>query len=105
MRHNADEIFRALADPTRRTIYERLTAGEAAVKDLTAAFDVSQPAISQHLAALRSAGLVRERRQGRMVFYRPDPNGLKPMVDWIAHHQAFWLDRVSRLEKLLEEME
>jgi DNA-binding transcriptional ArsR family regulator len=105
MRHNADEIFRALADPTRRTIYERLTAGEAAVKDLTAAFDVSQPAISQHLAALRSAGLVRERRQGRMVFYCPDPNGLKPMVDWIAHHQAFWLDRVSRLEKLLEEME
>ncbi len=60
-----DTLFRALADPSRRRILERLTRGEAAVKDLTARFDISQPAVSQHLAALRKAGLVRERRDGR----------------------------------------
>jgi DNA-binding transcriptional ArsR family regulator len=105
VKHSDDGIFRALADPTRRAIYERLTEGEAAVKELTSRFDISQPAVSQHLAALKGAGLVRERREGRMVYYRVDPLGLEPLVDWIAHHQAFWLDRVSRLEKLLEEME
>ena len=68
-------MFRALADPTRRAIFERLTHGEAAVKELTARFDVSQPAISQHLATLRGAGLVSERREGRLVYYRVDPSG------------------------------
>jgi len=97
-------VFRALADPSRRAIFERLTRGETAVKDLTARFDISQPAISQHLAALRNAGLVSERRAGRLVYYRVDPTGLRPLVDWIAHYQAFWVERLDRLQKLLEEM-
>lgn len=97
-------VFRALADPSRRAIFERLTRGETAVKDLTARFDISQPAISQHLAALRNAGLVTERRAGRLVYYRVDPTGLRPLVDWIAHYQAFWVERLDRLQKLLEEM-
>lgn len=99
------EIFRALADPTRRAVFERLTRGEAAVKALTAQFDVSQPAISQHLAALRRAGLVSERREGRHAYYRVRPAGLKPLVNWIEHYQAFWLDRMSRLKALLKEIE
>ena len=65
-----DKIFQALADPSRRAIFESLTRGEAAVKDLTARFDISQPAVSQHLTALKDAGLVNGRREGRCAYYR-----------------------------------
>lgn len=102
---NEQAVFRALADPSRRAIFERLTSGEAAVKDLTAAFRISQPAVSQHLAVLRRAALVGERREGRHVYYRVRPKGLRPLVDWIAHYQAFWTHRLDRLEALLKEME
>lgn len=100
-----DTVFRALADPSRRAIFERLTRGEAAVKDITARFDLSQPAVSQHLATLRRAGLVSERRQGRLVYYRVKREGLRPLIDWIAHYQAFWLERLDRLHALLKEMD
>lgn len=100
-----DAVFRALADPSRRAIFERLTRGEAAVKELTARFDISQPAVSQHLATLRRAGLVSERRDGRLVYYRVEADGLRPLVDWIEHYQAFWLERLGRLRALLEEMD
>ena len=100
-----DRIFHALADPSRRAIFESLTRGEAAVKDLTARFDVSQPAISQHLAALRQAGLVAERRVGRNAFYRVKPAGLRPLVNWIEHYQGFWRERLEKLSRLLEEMD
>jgi DNA-binding transcriptional ArsR family regulator len=100
-----DRVFRALADPTRRAIFERLTRGEAAVKDLTERFHVSQPAVSQHLSALRDAGLVRERREGRFAYYRVEPKGLRPLVDWVAHYQAFWVGRLDKLQALLKEMD
>ena len=99
-----DRIFQALADPRRRAIFESLTRGEAAVKDLTARFDISQPAVSQHLAALKAAGLVNGRRDGRSVHYRVEPRGIKPLIDWIAHYRAFWPERVGRLERLLDKM-
>jgi DNA-binding transcriptional ArsR family regulator len=98
-------IFQALADPSRRAIFESLTRGEAAVKDLTARFDISQPAVSQHLATLKGAGLVSGRREGRSVFYRVEPRGMKPLIDWITHYRAFWAERVGRLERLLEKMD
>jgi DNA-binding transcriptional ArsR family regulator len=98
-------IFKALADPSRRAIFERLTTGEAAVRDLTARFDISQPAVSQHLAALRDAGLVKERRDGRLVYYRVAPRGLRPLVDWLARYQAFWTEKVAKLDALLDEMD
>ncbi len=100
-----NKVFQALADPSRRAIFESLSRGEAAVKDLTSRFDISQPAVSQHLAALKDAGLVNARRDGRCVYYRVEPRGMKPLVDWIAHYQAFWTDRLGRLERLLEEMD
>jgi DNA-binding transcriptional ArsR family regulator len=100
-----NEIFQALADPSRRAIFESLTRGEAAVKDLTARFDISQPAVSQHLAALKDAGLVKNRREGRCVYYRVEPNGMKPLIDWITQYRAFWKELVGRLEKLLEKMD
>ncbi len=100
-----DKIFQALADPSRRAIFESLARGEAAVKDLTARFDISQPAVSQHLAALKDAGLVNGRRDGRRVYYRVEPRGMKPLIDWISHYRAFWLQHVDRLERLLNEMD
>jgi DNA-binding transcriptional ArsR family regulator len=98
-------VFQALADPSRRAIFETLTRGEAAVKDLTARFDISQPAVSQHLAALKEAGLVSGRREGRRVYYRVESKGMKPLIDWISHYRAFWTDHVGRLERLLETMD
>lgn len=101
----ADAVFHALADPSRRAIFESLTRGEAAVKDLTARFDISQPAVSQHLAMLKAAGLVNGRREGRNVYYRVEPNGIRPLVDWIACYRAFWTEKIDRLEQLLEDMD
>lgn len=75
------------------------------MKDLTARFAISQPAVSQHLAALKDAGLVAGRREGRCVYYRVEPSGLKPLIDWITYYRAFWPDRVDRLEQLLEKMD
>jgi DNA-binding transcriptional ArsR family regulator len=100
-----NKIFQALADPSRRAIFESLTSGEAAVKDLTARFHISQPAVSQHLATLKEAGLVNGRRDGRNVYYRVEPRGLKPLIDWVNHYRAFWADRMGRLEKLLDDMD
>jgi DNA-binding transcriptional ArsR family regulator len=100
-----DRVFQALADPSRRAIFESLTRGEVAVSVLTARFDISQPAVSQHLAALKQAGLVDGRREGRRVFYRVDPRGMKPLIDWIAHYRAFWTEHAARLERLLDRMD
>jgi DNA-binding transcriptional ArsR family regulator len=100
-----NRVFQALADPSRRAILESLMGGEAAVKDLTARFDISQPAVSQHLATLRDAGLVNGRREGRCVYYRLEPRGMKPLIDWIAHYRAFWAEHVDRLARLLEKMD
>ncbi|HKA01080.1 MAG TPA: metalloregulator ArsR/SmtB family transcription factor [Candidatus Solibacter sp.] len=100
-----NRIFKALADPSRRAIFESLTRGEAAVTDLTARFDISQPAVSQHLAALRDAGLVNGRREGRCVYYRVEPRGMKPLIDWITHYRAFCTEHVGRLEQPLERMD
>jgi DNA-binding transcriptional ArsR family regulator len=99
-----NKIFQTLADPSRRAIFESLSRGEVAVKALTARFDISQPAVSQHLAALKEAGLVNARREGRCVYYRVRPRGMKPLIDWIAHYRAFWAEHIDRLQQLLEKM-
>lgn len=100
-----DRVFQALADPSRRAIFVALTDGEAAVKDLTARVPISQPAVSQHLAALKEAGLVEGRRDGRRVIYRVRQGGLRPLVDWVTHYRAFWTDHLARLEDLLNRMD
>jgi DNA-binding transcriptional ArsR family regulator len=99
------EVFRALGDPTRRAVYERLTGGERSVSELTAAMPISQPAVSQHLAALKAAGLVGERREGRKVFYRIEPRGLAPLIDWLGRYRDFWPERIERLRDVLREMD
>jgi DNA-binding transcriptional ArsR family regulator len=106
MAAHANNVFRALADPTRRAIFEELTRkGEQTVHALTHYARVSQPAVSKHLTVLKRAKLVRHRHQGRETHYRAQPEALAPMVDWISLYGAFWRARFDRLEALLERME
>jgi DNA-binding transcriptional ArsR family regulator len=101
-----DAVLRTLADPTRRAIFERLARdGEQTVRVLTGHSGVSQPAVSKHLAVLRLAGLVRDRREGRQTHYSAEPQGLAPLMDWIGLDGAFWRDRFDRLETLLNRMD
>ena len=99
------EVFRALADPTRRTLFEQLHTREMTVSELTAGLSISQPAVSQHLAALRNAGLVSERREGRFAYYRADPKGLRPLVGWIDRYRTYWPKRIARLKTVLKEID
>lgn len=99
------EIFRALADPTRRAVFERLADGERNATELRQGLNISQPAMSQHLAVLRSAGLVAEQRSGRNVNYRVDPGGLAQIAQWLGRYRAFWPERVEALKQLLKEMD
>jgi DNA-binding transcriptional ArsR family regulator len=106
MRSASDTIFRTLADPTRRAIFERLARdGELTVGVLTGHSGVSQPAVSKHLAVLKLAGLVRDRHQGRQTHYSAEPQGLKPLIDWMGLYGAFWHDRFDALENLLKRMD
>ena len=99
-------VMRALADPTRRTIYERIAGSEEiTVVELTRGSGVTQGAISQHLKQLRQAGLVAERPEGRNVFYRAAPGGLAPLADWMNHYAVFWRERFDSLRALLEEID
>ena len=103
---NANPVFRALADPTRRAIFEELTRqGEQTVHALTRYAGVSQPAVSKHLTVLKRARLVRHRREGRETHYRARPDALAPMVDWLNLYGAFWRDRFDQLENLLNRMD
>ena len=99
-------VMKTLADPTRRAVFERIAGErEVAATSLVKGLKVSQPAVSQHLRALRDAGLVAERREGRHIYYRPAPKGLAPLHDWLSHYQVFWQERFSNLEKLLKDDE
>jgi DNA-binding transcriptional ArsR family regulator len=99
------EVFRALADPTRRAVFERLSQREMSVSELTSGFTISQPAISQHLAALKGAGLVAERREGRNVYYRSDARGLDALAQWVQRDRVFWPQRVEKLKRVLKDMD
>jgi DNA-binding transcriptional ArsR family regulator len=106
MRATTNVLFSALADPTRRAIFERLCRdGEQTVRALTGRAGVSQPAVSKHLGVLKQAGLVHDRREGRQTHYSAQPQGLAPLVDWVSLYGAFWRERLDRLEALLNRMD
>ena len=99
-------VMRLLGDPTRRRLFEQIIdRREVSVVELTGTTAVSQPAVSQHLKALKAAGLVAERREGRNSLYRAEPDGLAPLVDWLDHYGAFWRDRLGALKSLLSEID
>ena len=88
--------FSALADPTRRAIFERLARGPRAVGDLAGEFPVSRPAVSQHLRVLKDAGLVADRSEGNRRLYRVDPHGVEAMR---AYLDSFWSDALAAFER------
>jgi DNA-binding transcriptional ArsR family regulator len=101
-----DGLFRSLADPTRRAIFERLCReGEQTVVALTAKAGVSQPAVSKHLRVLKRAGLVRDRHEGRQTHYSARPGALVPLLDWTSQMAGFWEDRFDNLDDLLKRMD
>lgn len=101
-----DALFRTLADPTRRAIFERLCRdGEQTVAALTARAGVSQPAVSKHLGLLKAAGLVLDRPEGRQTHYRAQLGALAPLVDWTSRMTGFWQSRFDDLEDLLKRMD
>ncbi len=101
-----DVLFRTLADPTRRAIFERLCRqGEQTVAALTARSGVSQPAVSKHLSVLKRAGLVRDRHEGRQTHYSARRRALAPLLDWTSQMAGFWQNRFDRLENLLKRMD
>ena len=106
METQTDLLFRALSDPTRRALFERLCReGEQSVGALTATAGVSQPAVSKHLAALKAAGLVADRHEGRQTHYSPQPGALAPLNDWAREMTSFWEARFDALENLLNRMD
>lgn len=100
-----NDIFRALADPTRRAIFEKLATGSMNASALREGMEISQPAMSQHLAVLRAARLVREQREGRFVNYEVDPDGLTLIAQWLAKYRAYWPARIAALKILLKDMD
>jgi DNA-binding transcriptional ArsR family regulator len=98
----APDVYRAIADPTRRAILDRLRAGPVHVNALAADFSQSRPAISKHLRVLRTARLVRERRCGRERRYSLEPERLRDVAEWLEEYRAFWQSSLSRLKRHLE---
>jgi DNA-binding transcriptional ArsR family regulator len=106
MATGTDTLFRTLADPTRRALFERLCRdGEQTVAALTARAGVSQPAVSKHLGLLREAGLVRFRHAGRQTHYAAEPAALAPLAEWAGEMTGFWQRRFDDLEDLLKRMD
>jgi DNA-binding transcriptional ArsR family regulator len=106
MSHAHDVLFRTLADPTRRALFERLCReGEQTVGALTARAGISQPAVSKHLGVLKAAGLVHDRQDGRRIHYSAQLRALAPLIDWTSRMTGFWQSRFDALEGLLKRMD
>jgi DNA-binding transcriptional ArsR family regulator len=101
-----DVLFKTLADPTRRAIFERLCReGERTVGALTAQSGISQPAVSKHLRVLKQAGLVGDRHAGRQTHYRAQLGALAPLIEWTSQMAGFWQSRFDHLEDVLKRMD
>jgi DNA-binding transcriptional ArsR family regulator len=101
-----DVLFRTLADPTRRAIFERLCReGEQTVCALVSRARVSQPAVSKHLRTLKQANLVRGRHEGRQTHYSAQLGALAPLIDWTSQMTGFWQSKFDALEDLLKRMD
>lgn len=102
--HSESDVFMAISHLARRQMLDLLTRDERSVSDIATHFEMSRPAVSQHLRVLLDAGLVSERRHGRERRYRLVPERLSPVRDWIAHYEQFWDDHLQRLQEQLSKM-
>lgn len=103
-RPTTHDPFNAVAEPKRRRLLEMLGAGELSVNEIVERLGWSQPTVSKHLGVLKQVGLVHERRVGRQRLYRVNAERLKPIYDWVAPFQRFWIESFERLDEVLEEM-
>jgi len=101
----AADVFRAIADPTRRALLDLLAGEEQPVAALVERFAMTQPAISQHLRVLREAGLVGERKSGRQRLYRLHAEALRDAYDWLGHYERFWQEKLAALGEHLRRSE
>ncbi|NQY13300.1 MAG: winged helix-turn-helix transcriptional regulator [Henriciella sp.] len=95
-------VFRAIADPTRRSIMTMLSSGERSLSDITAAFEMTRPAVAKHLNILREGGLVRVRKQGRERLHRLQPEALKTVSEWLSFFDQFWDEKLANLKQSVE---
>jgi DNA-binding transcriptional ArsR family regulator len=99
-----DRVFQALADPTRRAVLVRLSAGPTSTTELARPFEMALPSFSQHLGVLESCGLVRSRKAGRVRTYELAPRPLKAAESWISRQRALWEKRLDQLDGHLAAM-
>jgi DNA-binding transcriptional ArsR family regulator len=99
-----DSVFRALSDPTRRQVLERLSRSPASVSELAAPFDMALPSFLEHLSVLESAGMVRSRKTGRVRTYRLAPRRLRIAEDWLSRQRSLWERRFDQLDSYLMEL-
>ncbi|HXZ68205.1 MAG TPA: metalloregulator ArsR/SmtB family transcription factor [Alphaproteobacteria bacterium] len=100
---SATDVFHAIADANRRDVLDLLAKGEVAVGTLVERIGLSYSALSQHLAVLLEAGLVRRRREGRQQFYRLNAAPLREVAHWASHYEPYWTERLDRLEAYFAE--
>jgi len=100
-----DRVFRALADPTRRRVLERLARGPASVSELAKPFDMALPSFVAHLRVLEESGLVGSRKSGRVRTYHMEPAGLRHVEDWLARQRELWERRLDQLDAYLEQLD
>lgn len=100
-----DDLFTALADPTRRAILHRLTQGEAGVLELAAPFAISQPAVTKHLQVLEKARLISRGRDGRRRPCRLEPERLRQLSEWVGSYREFWEESFDRLDRYIESID
>lgn len=99
-----DRVFRALSDPTRLRVLERLSRGPASVSELAEPFDMALPSFVQHLKVLEGCGVVRSRKAGRVRTYRLAPERLRLAEEWLARQRALWERRLDQLDEYLMEL-
>ncbi len=99
----SQDLFQAIADPTRREIIDLLVARSMPVNEVAEQFDISRPAVSRHIKILNECGLVVIRKKGRKRFCRADPRKLKEVAEWTERYRRFWTEKLDVLEALLDE--
>ncbi|HWB42125.1 MAG TPA: metalloregulator ArsR/SmtB family transcription factor [Gemmatimonadales bacterium] len=100
----ADEVFQALANPTRRKVLERLSAGPATVSELAAPFDMQLPSFVQHLSLLEQSRLVKSKKRGRVRTYQLAPERFKVVEDWLTARRREWEARLDRLDQYVKQL-
>lgn len=95
-------VFRAIADPTRRSIMAMLSGGERSLNDITAQYEMTRPAVTKHLKILEQGGLIRVRAQGRQRLHALQPEALKTVSDWVSFFDQFWDEKLANLKQTVE---